>query len=176
MRTVKGRKDSRIRSGNPGNRETGKRINTPSTRRSGAGLSCTTRNLCSSILWPQFRGVFDEEGYPGGYVRIDPGDGCRLRRRQQHQRHQGITRQVLRLLGMAKNFEAGCSLRRAASLAAFSYTLRNTDWRGAAVNRRRWLTLLCGFMLLGLVPGCGGCGVSGRGKNSDLDRPKQEKK
>ena len=35
---------------------------------------------------------------------------------------------------------------------------------------------LCGLLLLALVPGCGGCGVSGRGKNSDFDRPKSEKK
>jgi hypothetical protein len=30
--------------------------------------------------------------------------------------------------------------------------------------------------LLMLVPGCGGCGVSGRGKNSDFDRPKTDQK
>jgi hypothetical protein len=34
------------------------------------------------------------------------------------------------------------------------------------------LTLVFGLMILGFVPGCGGCGVSGRGKNSDFDRPK----
>ena len=44
------------------------------------------------------------------------------------------------------------------------------------MSRRRWLTVLAGLMLLGLVPGCGGCGVSGRGKNSDLDRPKAAEK
>jgi hypothetical protein len=43
------------------------------------------------------------------------------------------------------------------------------------VARRRILIFLCGLMLLLLVPGCGGCGVSGRGKNSDFDRPKAEK-
>ena len=44
------------------------------------------------------------------------------------------------------------------------------------VGKRRWLTLLCGLMLLVLVPGCGGCGVSGRGRNSDFDRPKAAEK
>lgn len=36
--------------------------------------------------------------------------------------------------------------------------------------------ILCGLMLLLLIPGCSGCGVTGRGKNSDFDRPKAEKK
>jgi len=31
--------------------------------------------------------------------------------------------------------------------------------------------LIWGLVLL-LLPGCGGCGISGRGKNSDFDRPK----
>lgn len=44
------------------------------------------------------------------------------------------------------------------------------------VSKRRLLTVLVGVMLLAFVPGCGGCGVSGRGKNSDLDRPKAEGK
>ena len=43
---------------------------------------------------------------------------------------------------------------------------------GRNVSRRRLLMILCGLMLLAAVPGCGGCGVSGRGKNSDFDRPK----
>jgi|GEM_PF-2007923 len=34
-----------------------------------------------------------------------------------------------------------------------------------------WRILLLGLVLL-LLPGCGGCGISGRGKNSDFDRPK----
>ena len=48
--------------------------------------------------------------------------------------------------------------------------------RGEVVGKRRWLTLLSGLMLLVLVPGCGGCGVSGRGRNSDFDRPKAAEK
>jgi hypothetical protein len=44
------------------------------------------------------------------------------------------------------------------------------------VAKRRWWTLLCGLLLLVLIPGCGGCGTSGRGKNSDFDRPKQAEK
>jgi len=35
--------------------------------------------------------------------------------------------------------------------------------------------MLLGLVLIVLLPGCGGCGVSGRGKNSDFDRPKGEK-
>jgi hypothetical protein len=48
--------------------------------------------------------------------------------------------------------------------------------RGGNVIRRRMLMILCGLMFLALVPGCGGCGVSGRGKNSDMDRPKAAEK
>lgn len=35
----------------------------------------------------------------------------------------------------------------------------------------RWRIVVWGLMLL-CLPGCGGCGISGRGKNSDFDRPK----
>jgi hypothetical protein len=34
------------------------------------------------------------------------------------------------------------------------------------------MLIFCGLVFLITVPGCGGCGVSGRGKNSDFDRPK----
>jgi hypothetical protein len=43
------------------------------------------------------------------------------------------------------------------------------------VIRRRILIFLCTLFLVALVPGCSGCGVSGRGRNSDFDRPKAEK-
>jgi hypothetical protein len=41
--------------------------------------------------------------------------------------------------------------------------------------KRHWLKFVVVLTLLALIPGCGGCGVSGRGRNSDFDRPKVEK-